>query len=123
MRPRPASVVALGTALALWGFGALMGCGVPRTTVDRVAYSRNHAQQHYGDCASPSGCTRIELRWPEITSAPTDAARESLITFLHDALLRPYEGGAPLSGTDSVMSQFIEAYRASATEFPESGDI
>lgn len=110
-------------ALAVAVLFALAGCGAPRSSPTRVAYARDHAQQHFGDCRAPSGCTQIELRWPEITAAPTEAARESLTRFIRSVLLQPYEGGTPLSSTDSVMAQFIEAYRTSVTDFPEGGGI
>jgi hypothetical protein len=118
-RPRRCGIAAALLIATPW----LAGCGAPRSLAPRVAFTREHAEQHYGDCASAAGCTRIRLRWPGITSAPTEAAKESLSTFIRQTLLRPYEGGTPLSSTDSVMGQFIEAYHASAAEFPEGGSI
>jgi hypothetical protein len=108
--------------LALASIALLAGCG-PGQPPARVTYAIQHAQQTLGDCASPAGCTKITLRWPEVLTAPSDAGKDSLVRCVREALLRPYEGGPALASTDSVMAQFIEARRATAREFPESAGI
>lgn len=102
--------------LALHGLAAGCGKGAPPP---RVSFVRHQAEDTFGDCLDEPGCTRITLHWIELTAAPTDAARDSITRFARDVLLRPYEGGEPLGSVDSVMSEFIAAWRTSAAQFPE----
>jgi hypothetical protein len=105
-------------ALALAGL--IAGCGratAPAPT--RVSYLRHHSTKTYGDCtAGLDRCTRITLRWPMATAAPTEAARESINAFVRATLFPPYDGGAPLANEDTVMLGFIEAYRGFAATAP-----
>lgn len=99
------------------------GCGPAAAPPQRVTYTIQHATQSFGDCRSADSCTKITLRWPEIATAPTDVAKDSIARFVRETITQPYEGGEPLASVDSVMAQFLEAYRSTASEFPEGGMI
>jgi len=98
----------------------LPGCG-GRAPAPHVGYQRHSAEKTYGDCSGPRDsdrCTRIRLRWPTVTSAPTPAGADSIRAFVRALLCKPYDGGAPLPNEDSVMVGFIDAFRAFASRVP-----
>ncbi|HKQ57514.1 MAG TPA: RsiV family protein [Candidatus Eisenbacteria bacterium] len=103
---------------------AIAGCTPKAEPVappaERLRFTRQHATKTYGDCTGGSDkCTRISLRWPQVAAAPTVAARESITAFVRGTLNRPYDGGAPFSSEDSVMTEFITGYREFASRFPD----
>jgi hypothetical protein len=106
----------LALLLALHGLIGGCGGGAPPP---RVSFVRHQTEDTYGDCLDEPGCTRITLRWVELTAAPTGAARDSITRFVRDALLKPYEGGEPFASVDSVMAEFLAAWRTSAAQFPD----
>ena len=112
LRTWVACVLAAG-ALA----GLVSGCGTAQPRLERIRYVTHRAEKSYGDCGGGGAdCTRIKLRWPEVLDAPTSAVKESLAAFIRASLLQPYDGGAALPSTDSVMSRFVGAYRAFVAE-------
>ena len=124
MRPRARPFRGAGSALLLAAAGAvamvaaiamLSGCG--RTAAppapDRVRYLRHNATRTFGDCAGGTDrCTRITLRWPTVSLAPTAAGRESISAFIRSTLFRSHDGRDALADEDTVMARFIETYRA-----------
>jgi hypothetical protein len=113
-----ASAVAALAALLLAG----AGCSRPAAKAPaRVRFAPHYAQKSWGDCrGAGERCTRIRLRWPEVAAAPTEAARESMTTFIRAALLMPHDGGAPLADEEAVMLRFIDAYRGFERRFPQA---
>jgi hypothetical protein len=112
-------LAATGAVAMFAAIGMLSGCG--RTAAppapDRLRYLRHNATRTFGDCAGGiDRCTRITLRWPTVSLAPTDAGRESISAFIRSSLYRSHDGRAALADEDTVMAGFIETYRAFSSQ-------
>lgn len=90
----------------------------PRT---EVAFSPQSFERVSSDCDSAGPCARIRIGYPEITSAPTTAVRESLQAYILDFVLRRTDDTLRAPSVEAVMQGFLESFETFRRDFPDAG--
>ena len=80
---------------------------------------RSHERQT-GSCDEPAGpCATISLEFPEFSSAPTTAAKDSLNRLIRRWMLRSFTADSAAQSADRLMENFLDGYNATLLSFPD----
>jgi hypothetical protein len=116
--PSPRVALAL-LALPLIAAGCARRAESPVDLGRPVAWeSREHLAAGGTEPADSARAGKVELRWVEFTSAPTDAARDSLNDAVRRWTLASLEG-PPLASADSLASRFLDGLRTTLADIPD----
>ena len=115
--PRPFLLLALALAAL-----AALSCArsAPKTPGDVSFTVQSFARQSV-DCDSVAGhCAKIRIQYPEITSASSPAARDSIQAHVLGFVLRTVGDGARAPSVEAVMQGYLDGYEDFRREAPAS---
>ena len=99
----------------------------PRLTdVPPLTYEMRQFEKASAGCdgAEGDGCARLTLSYPEITQAPTDAARSAIDRFVREAMLAPVsvqeDERATAPTPEALGESFLEEHRAHREQAPDA---
>ena len=103
--------------------GMLAGCmsKPAETPKTEVAFTPQSFERVSADCDSGVPCARIRIGYPEITSAPTPAVRESLQAYILEFVLRRTDDSLRAPSVEAVMQSFLESFESFRRDFPDAG--
>jgi hypothetical protein len=85
-----------------------------------VAFVVKEFSRSLGGCTEPdTGCVWIEIEYPDITSAPTGAAADSLNAHIRRLILRPVFGDSACSDLDCFVQQMGAEYGRLRGDMPD----
>lgn len=93
----------------------------PPTPGTDVTFSPQSFERMSADCDSGGPCARIRIGYPEITGAPTPAARESLQAFILDFVLRRTDDTLRAPSVEAVIQDFLDSFEAFRRDYPDAG--
>jgi len=84
-----------------------------------VTFSPQSFERVSADCDSGGTCARIRIGYPEITGAPTPAARESLQAFILDFVLRRTDDTLRAPSVEAVIQDFLDSFETFRRDYPD----
>lgn len=85
-----------------------------------LSYKTVHLKKTHGVCNQPdTSCAQITIEYPEILSAPTEAAKDSLNRFINNIILKSAMSESIPGNMEKLMEQFIEEYKLFQQDFPD----
>lgn len=90
-------------------------------TSDTLVYAYQQTDSAWGACDSGNaGCATARLRYPVLASAPSAPGLASLEAAVDSMMLtQPFVDGPPAPGAEALIEEFLDEYRALATDMPD----
>jgi hypothetical protein len=116
-------VVSAARVVAVVAIVLVGGCArqAPPAPSTDVTFSPQSFERVSADCDSGGNCARIRIGYPEITGAPTPAARESLQAFILDFVLRRTDDTLRAPSVEAVIQDFLDSYEGFRRDYPDAG--
>lgn len=102
--------------------GVSAGCAKhdARPRGDEIAFTIRTFERKSADCDSLGACAHIRIDYPDITGAPTPAARESLQACVSNWVLQSPVDSTRLTSAEAAMQAYLDSYAKFRRSFPQS---
>jgi hypothetical protein len=89
-------------------------------TAGEFSYKPAGLEKVYGVCDQPdTSCASIKIEYPEISKAPTDAAKTAINQYISETILKTSLREEPAENMEALMEQFIEEYKRLQNDMPD----
>ncbi len=113
--------VLLALTLGVPGCGRQAPSATPGAPPSHAVFAMREASRSWSsDTTRAREEVKVSFAWPEFSAAPSTAALDSLNSFVRETMVAPSTRGTASRSIDSLMTQFIDDFRAYRKDFPEA---